>query len=669
MNQIPNELINEKSLYLKQHAFNPVKWVSWSDAAFEKARNENKLVLVSIGYSSCHWCHVMEHDSFTDNEVASLMNNNFICIKVDREEHPSVDSVYMTAVQMMTGKGGWPLNCFVLHDKRPVYGGTFFPKEQWKNLLLKLAGAYKYDKKQFENYAENISKGIKTASLITINNNALPDVSFITECINKWSRNFDPINGGNSYAPKFPLPVNYSFLLRFAVQTNNNNILKHVHLTLRKMALGGIYDHAGGGFSRYSTDHSWKVPHFEKMLYDNAQLISLYSDAYKQSGETLYKSTVYDTISFLKKEMTSDEGLFYSALDADSDGEEGKFYVWTEEELQLLFDKDYLEFKNHFEINDSGYWEKGNYILLKSESAQAYSETNAKKFDEIKHILLKKRNTRVRPGLDMKSILSWNAMCIKGLCKAYAAFGDIQFWELAEKCIQSIEKLMRKSVNEYYRCYANHTPYLPAAFEDYAHYSEALIAAYEVSFKKEYLNKCELIIEYTLNHFLNPENKMFSSTPFNENHLITPEYDVNDNVIPSANSTMANTLFIAGKLLLKTEYQNLSDQMLKNNIEKAKDYGAGYANWLNLLCNKTMPFYECVIVGNSVNENRTIALKNYIPNVIFAGDSEDNSIPLTKDKNAEKECLFYVCENYTCKEPVNSLSKALSSMRGYEDKH
>ena len=407
-----NRLIDESSPYLLQHAYNPVDWFPWGEKAFSKAKAENKLVVVSIGYSACHWCHVMEHESFEDQEAAKVMNDRFVNIKVDREERPDVDQVYMNAVQLMSGRGGWPLNCIVLPDGRPIWGGTYFRREQWIQQLNSVADVYTQEPKKVGEYAEQLTQGVKQSDLVVLNQNeAQFNKSQLRGAFNSWSADFDTMDGGTDRAPKFPIPNNYEFLLRYAHLSNDDRALTQVKLTLDKIAYGGIYDHLGGGITRYSTDKKWKVPHFEKMLYDNGQIVSLYCEAYQKFQSEDYKNLVYDTLAFVERELYSDEGAFYSALDADSEGEEGKFYVWKKEELVNLLQNDYELFADYYNINDRGYWEDGNYILLRHDSDEMVADRNQlsltelkKRIGKCKDVLMQHRSTRVRPGLDDKSL-------------------------------------------------------------------------------------------------------------------------------------------------------------------------------------------------------------------------------------------------------------------------
>ncbi|UPT66233.1 MAG: thioredoxin domain-containing protein [Sphingobacteriales bacterium JAD_PAG50586_3] len=380
-----NQLINETSPYLLQHAHNPVNWYPWGEEALAKAKAENKMLLVSVGYSACHWCHVMERECFENEEVAALMNEYFINIKVDREERPDIDQVYMSAVQLMTGRGGWPLNCITLPDGRPIYGGTYFPKDNWMAILQQMAEIFTYERERAEDYAAKLTEGVALSGLAI--KSTATDINWdgvLNETVATWMNNLDNVEGGPARAPKFPLPNNYLFLLRYATLYKNENLLKHVNLTLTKMAYGGIYDQLGGGFARYSVDGFWKVPHFEKMLYDNAQLVSLYAEAYKATGIVLYKEVVDDTLGFIERELTSPEGLFYSALDADSEGEEGKFYVWKKEELTALLGNDFAVFADYFNINLEGLWEHGNYILLRKKDEQTLAAQHGLSVSDLK---------------------------------------------------------------------------------------------------------------------------------------------------------------------------------------------------------------------------------------------------------------------------------------------
>ena len=665
MEKFTNQLIQETSPYLLQHAHNPVNWVPFSDGVFEQAKRENKLVLISVGYSACHWCHVMEHECFEDEEVADLMNTYFINVKVDREERPDVDQVYMTAVQLITQKGGWPLNCFTLPDGRPIYGGTYFPKDQWMHILRSLEHTFKNDREKAEEYAANLHEGIKNSELIAV---AVKRDSFseekLHELVLRWSRNFDAMEGGESRAPKFPLPNNYEFLLEYGVKYENSKVLKHVELTLDKMAMGGIYDQVGGGFSRYSVDMLWKVPHFEKMLYDNGQLLHLYAQAYNYLRKPLYKRVVYQTIEWLQREMLTKEGAFYSALDADSEGDEGKFYCWKPEELQALLGEDYAWVKDFYAVNQRGFWEGEKYILLRTESDQEFARkmnwTNVE-FEEaiakLNQKLLDERTHRVRPGTDDKCLTSWNAMTLKGLCQAYSAFGEEEFLQLAHKNARWILESQLQEDGKLLRNYKNGKANIPAFLEDYAHVIDAFIDFYQITFDIQWLEKAQILTQTTLEHFHDSTSQMFYFTQSNTS-LIARKMELNDNVLPASNSVMANNLFKLGQLYSNKEYTKIAEQMLSNIYEGMEMYGSGYSNWASLLQHIVNDYYLLALVGKEVKEERKNLQHSYLPHVLFAGGNELN-LPVLTDKKSIEETTMYVCYEGTCLLPTTKIEEVL----------
>ncbi|MGB0423051.1 MAG: thioredoxin domain-containing protein, partial [Flavobacteriales bacterium] len=424
-----NSLINETSPYLLQHAHNPVNWYPWSEEAFDLAKKQDKLVLISVGYSACHWCHVMERETFEDSTAAAFMNEHFISIKVDREERPDVDQVYMDAVQLMTKQGGWPLNCFALPDGKPIYGGTYFSKDAWMDVLINLVDLKANQPQKLENYAEELTKGIRSLDqLVNIEETENLDSEKWHQVVDDWKKYWDQKEGGPNRAPKFPLPNNFEFLLHYSHLINDDETETYVSTTLNKMIQGGIYDQIGGGFARYSTDAQWKAPHFEKMLYDNAQLLSLYALAYQKQANPEFKRIIEQTAEFINSELSHSSGAFYSALDADSDGEEGKFYVWTKPELKEAIGDDFSFLESIYEINKKGKWENDTYILLRKSTDQELAQKfemslqeYLHKLEQLNNALLSERNKRIRPGLDNKSITSWNALCVQGLTRSYRA--------------------------------------------------------------------------------------------------------------------------------------------------------------------------------------------------------------------------------------------------------
>ncbi len=672
-----NHLVNESSLYLQQHAHNPVNWYPWSEEAWEKARKENKLVLVSIGYSSCHWCHVMENETFTDTAAARIMNERFVCIKVDREERPDIDQVYMNAVQLMTGGGGWPLNCFTLPDGRPIYGGTYYPKPAWMDVLVKLSDFYRNDPQKAAQYATELLNGMNQSEIITLDkSNDSFSKEILDSAITNWKPYLDNVEGGPSRVPKFPLPGNYQFLLRYAFQKNDKQLLDHVNLTLKKMAFGGIYDQLGGGFARYSTDSLWKVPHFEKMLYDNAQLVTLYSNAYKLTQDDLYKKTAIETIDFLKEKMSDGNGGYYSAYDADSEGEEGKYYIWTIDEIKKIKfpscgDADgYKVFSDYYNLNEIGHWEKNNYILLRKLSDEEVAAkyrvpvyTLEKFILDTKKILLAERNRRTPPALDKKIITSWNALQVTALCQAFQAFGNENYRDEAIACAKQILKNgMNKDGILLHVC-AHQRNLRSGYLEDYAFTISALINLYQVTFDEKWILQAKHFMDEAMKYFYDQEQGFFFYTSNIDTALIARKKETTDNVIPASNSELANALFLLGNYFDEKKYSELALQMVvsvKDNIEK---YASSYSNWANLAMNYNFRFNEIVITGSNADELRKIISAQYLPNVILAGSKKyESALSLLKDRFVDGKSLVYVCTNKTCKLPVEYVDEALKQL-------
>jgi len=669
--KMSNNLINETSPYLLQHAYNPVDWNPWNKQYLEKAKKENKLIIISIGYSSCHWCHVMEKESFEDSLVASIMNEKYISIKVDREERPDVDQVYMNAVQLMTGSGGWPLNVVTLPDGRPIWGGTYFPKDQWINALTQISDLYNKEPERFINYADTLEKGIKSLDIITTNDNQELSSIDIDKHIGSLVNKIDKKNGGFSGAPKFMMPNNIHFLLRSAYQNNDKETLKLVNLTLEKMAYGGVYDQIGGGFSRYSTDEKWHIPHFEKMLYDNAQLISLYSDAYLITNNELYKNVVYETINFVLKELTNSNGGFYSSIDADSkslDGKEneGAYYVWKEDELKKLLKDEFIVFSDYYNINKYGYWEDDNYVLIKNKSDAAFAKAHnlskeevSKKIDAWKKILIKARDKRSRPNIDDKILTSWNGLMIDAFIDAYRVFKDKDFLDVASSSAEFILKNMKKSDGGLYHSHKDGKSKINGYLEDYATTIQAFLNLYENTLDEKWLNTSNDLIKYTYKNFFNTETNMFYFTSTLDDKLISRTVEFRDNVIPSSNSIMANNLFKLSHYFDNKKYLNSSQQMANNIKDQIALYPSGFSNWMNLILNINKNFYEIAVVGNTAIEKIKELNENYLPNKIIIGSLESNPLPLLKNRFVEGETYIYVCVNKACKMPVKTVKEAL----------
>lgn len=671
-----NELIRESSPYLLQHAHNPVDWHGWNDKTLAKAKEEKKLMLISIGYAACHWCHVMEHESFEDSLVAQVMNKNFINIKVDREERPDVDQVYMNAVQLMTGSGGWPLNVIALPDGRPVWGGTYFKKEQWLEALNKISKLYNENPKKLYDYADKLEQGIKSIDLVNLNTDEpVFEKSYMEALVKSWSKHFDENEGGMKGSPKFMMPNNYQFLLRYAYQNNDEKLLNFVNLTLTKMANGGVYDHIGGGFARYSTDRKWHVPHFEKMLYDNAQLVSLYSNAYLITKNELYKNVVTETLEYINREMTTENGAFYSSLDADSknkDGEleEGAYYVWQKEKLQTLLKEDFEMFSDYYNINNYGLWEKNNYVLIRNENDSTFisnhnitKEILGEKTKNWKEILLESRNSKSKPRLDNKSLTSWNALMLKGYVDAYRVFENKDYLYAAEKNAAFIKyNQLRKDggLNHSYK-FGNST--INGYLEDYATTIDAFLALYEVTLNEKWLNTSKELTDYTFEHFYNEDNKMFYFTSNSDSTLVSRSIEYRDNVIPASNSIMAKNLYKLSHYFDDENYGNTAITALNNMKPQIKEYPSSFSNWLDLMMNYSYPFYEVVIVGDDAKEKLFELNKTYIPNKLIAGSTDENNLPLLENRYVSKETLIYVCVNKACKLPVSEVDQAINLLK------
>ena len=669
--QYTNALVNETSPYLLQHAHNPVDWYPWNEQTLAKAKAEGKLLLISIGYSACHWCHVMEHESFEDAEVAKIMNDNFICIKVDREERPDVDQVYMTAVQLMNQRGGWPLNCVALPNGKPFWGGTYFRKEDWKKQILGLANTYKTEPKRVIEFADRLSLGIQQVENISLNTE---EVNFtwkdLNNMVSPWAERFDNSEGGSNGAPKFPMPNAYSFLLKYGHLANNKQVLDHVELTLDKMAFGGIYDQMGGGFSRYSVDKSWKAPHFEKMLYDNGQLVSLYADAYLKFKKPLYREVVFESLEFIERELTAENGAFYSALDADSEGEEGKFYVWNETELKLFIREDFDIFKDYYNINSKGLWEHGNYILLrkktKKETAKKYNisitalET---KIQNWKSILMAERDKRIRPGLDDKSLTSWNGLMLKGYVDAYMAFGERKHLQVALKNAKFIGENQMQADGKLWHSYKDGRSTINAYLEDYAIVSSAFISLYEATFDEIWLSRAEQLVIYALEYFYDKNSGMFYFTSSLDPELVARKMEINDNVIPASNSVMANVLYDLGTLLDKGEYKQKAIIMANNVKPDMEKYASGYANYATLMLKEIVPYYEVAIVGKDAHKKALEFNEEYHPNKLILGSTKESNMELLQEKYVQGSTIIYVCENKACQLPTTSIIKALKLIK------
>ncbi len=668
-----NDLAQENSPYLLQHANNPVDWKPWGEEAFQQAEEEGKLVLVSIGYSSCHWCHVMARECFSDEEVAEIMNENFVNIKVDREEYPDVDNLYITAVQLMTQQAGWPLNCFALPDKRPVYGGTYFPREAWIDVLNQLSSVYRDDPEKVGEYASRLEEGLRQVQLIPEpNKDEGPDQKALDRMVGRWSNHFDQTNGGPQRAPKFPLPNNYQFLLRYSHFTEDAEILSHTELTLKKMGCGGIRDQVGGGFSRYSTDMLWKVPHFEKMLYDNAQMVSLYAEAYEKTADPFYASVVHDTLGFIEREMSHPDGGFYSAIDADSDGEEGKFYIWEVEELKEVLGDRFELAKDFFEVNEKGKWQNDKFILLRTETPEEVASKHGltpeelhSEVEEIRRILLQAREQRIRPELDHKIITAWNALMIKGYFDAYEATGQPDYKETAMEKLRFLLEEVGRPEGGTFRIHKDGTSQIPGYLDDHAFLLEALIAAYQNTFNEEYIDRARELTSHIIEQFMDEQTGLFFFTAKDQPTLVTPHAELTDNVIPASNSALANALFDLGHLTSDMGHIEMATRMLSAVQKDMTGHGEAYSNWGMLALKLVHPYYEVAIVGPEAESKRADIARHYLPNSVLAGsrEPEKSKLELLNIRENGEHTSIHVCTKGSCQLPVSTVKEALEQIQ------
>ncbi|MEI7582600.1 thioredoxin domain-containing protein [Runella sp.] len=671
---MPNRLIHETSPYLQQHAHNPVDWYPWGEEALTKARTENKPILVSIGYSACHWCHVMERESFEKEQVAEVMNADFVCIKVDREERPDVDAIYMDSLQAMGTRGGWPLNVFLMPDAKPFYGVTYLPAQNWVQLLRSVKNA-------FENHHDDL---VKSAEGFTSNmlikesekydlypgqerGEAVPSIDDLHEMFEKMKQHFDTEKGGMDRAPKFPMPSIYKFLLRYYALTQNPEALRHIELSLNRIALGGIYDHVGGGWARYSVDDEWFIPHFEKMLYDNGQLLSIYSEAYTLTKNELYKSRVYETIDWLEREMASAEGGFYSALDADSEGVEGKFYIWTQSELKLILGDDFEWFSKLYNIRASGNWEHGyNHLHLAPNPQWGLNAGKTPSLTgegwggiQYKNALQKlfiARESRIRPGLDDKILASWNGLMLKGLTDAYRAFGEEKFKTLALNNARFLKEKMTSN-QQLWHNYKNGKATIVGFLEDYATVVDAYIGLYQATFQEEWLDEALKLTAYVVENFYDAEDELFYFTDSNAEDLIARKKEVFDNVIPASNSLMAQNLYWLGTIFDHGDYVKLADWMLLKMKRALLTDVQWVTNWAALYALRTQPTAEIAIVGKEADALRKELESRFVPNKIVVGTQTRSDLPLLQERTAKNDLTtIYVCFNKTCNLPVHTIN-------------
>lgn len=675
-----NKLIAEKSPYLLQHAHNPVNWYPWSDEAFEKAKQEDKPIFLSIGYSTCHWCHVMAHESFEDDEVAKVINEHYIAIKVDREERPDIDSIYMKVCQMMAGHGGWPLTIFMTPEKVPFYAGTYFPKESKYGrpglieALEQLHNKYTTDPEHITEVTDSVKQALESTTREKSKNRLAIETT--DKAFQQLGQGFDYSYGGFWEAPKFPQPQNLMFLLRYYHFTGKIAALKMVESTLQNMAAGGIWDHVGFGFARYSTDEKWLVPHFEKMLYDNALLLMVYTECYQVTKNPFYKQIAEQIIEFIMREMTSDEGAFYSAIDADSEGEEGKYYVWKDEEIYEILGEELGEIYTtvygitpygNFEGNNIPNVIKGNPESVAEEFNLTKDELN-KQLEDARQKLLVEREKRIYPHVDDKILTSWNAMMIAGLAKAGRMFHSEDYLNLACEALGFIESRLIVNDRLMARYRDGETKY-NGYLDDYAYLVLAYLELYQATYDLDYLQKGKSLVNQMNDLFWDDENGGYFFSGIDNEKLISNDKEIYDGATPSGNGVAGFVLVQMGYLTGETDYLDKADEMyftFYEDINRQPSAGTFFIQSLLLTENSTK---EVVILqgDESSNQIRDILAEKFTPDIslLIAEDaSAFNGIApfATEYKKLEDKTTIYICENFACQQPTTEISEALSTL-------
>jgi len=664
-----NRLQYESSPYLLQHAHNPVDWYPWGEEALQKAKKENKPILISIGYSACHWCHVMERESFEDPVVADIMNEHFINIKIDREERPDLDHIYMDAVQVMTGSGGWPLNVFLTPDAKPFYGGTYFPprkafnRASWTDTLQGVINAFSERQNEVVAQAEGLTAHLLKSNVFGEAGNETGK-AFTKEnaelIFQNLMKSADKKEGGFGTAPKFPQTFSIQYLLRYFHFYRSQEALQQACLSLDKMIDGGIYDQVGGGFARYSTDNEWLVPHFEKMLYDNALIVTVLAEAYQLTHHARYADAIDQTIAFIEREMMSPEGGFYSALDADSEGEEGRYYVWTKKEVEALLEDDAELFCKFYDITEKGNWE-GKNILHIPASQQPLAETDESglrhRFENARQKLLTGRAKRIRPLLDDKILLNWNALMNSACCKAYIATGNDHYRQLAVRNMNFLLGSFSTNGEVFFHTCKDGKARFTAFLDDYTFLVQALIGLQEITGDGSYLLRAKKLTEYVLNGFADTASPFFFFTDAQQTDVIVRKKEIYDSAIPSGNSVMAGNLLYLARVFDIKEWAEKAEAMHLSLSALVIRYPMSFGNWANYLLLLVNGMKEIVITGQKINEILFEILHIFMPTRVFQSSSVPNEIfPLLRGKQYFESVLIYECENYVCNLPLTSLS-------------
>ncbi|MNX09159.1 hypothetical protein D3C86_388850 [compost metagenome] len=676
----PNRLIHEKSPYLQQHAYNPVDWYPWGQEAFEKAKREDKPIFLSVGYSTCHWCHVMEHESFEDPEVAELLRETVVSIKVDREERPDVDSLYMTAVQAMTGQGGWPMTVFMTPDGKPFFAGTYFPpvdahgRPSFKRLIRLIDNAWKTKRDEIERSGSEILAAIQEDQ--GTHGPGTLSVSMVAQAVDSFKRQFDARNGGFGRAPKFPRPMIFSLLLRQAVRRDDREALEMVESTLTAMARGGIYDQLGGGFARYSVDPSWLVPHFEKMLYDNALLARSYIEAYQVTGNPEHERIARETLDYVLRDMTHPEGGFYSAEDADSEGREGAYYIWTPEQFVEVLGPDAPFAMRAFGVTPEGNFEhEGETVLHVGATPEVLAiafnlslPEVGERLNSVRQRLFEARAKRVRPGLDDKVLTSWNGLMIGTMAYAARALSEPRYREAAERAARFVLDRM-KTPGGLLRRWRDGEAKIDAYLDDYAFFSGGLLDLYEATFDPTWVKEARGFMAEAIARFWDDENGgFFFSSPDQDPYLKARTKDTTDNAIPSGNSAAADVLLRLAGLTWEENFRSKAEATLSTFAFALAKFPAAYPAMLATLDDFLTGNREVVVAGpTEAPETQAllrVAMLRYLPGVAIAHTEGDGAglAVLEGRKPLDGKPAAYVCQRFTCQRPVTTpldLSKAL----------
>ncbi|MDH5462844.1 MAG: thioredoxin domain-containing protein [Nitrosopumilus sp.] len=674
---IENNLVYETSPYLLQHAHNPVHWYAWKDEALKKAKDENRPIFLSIGYSSCHWCHVMAHESFENNEIAKFMNENFVNIKVDREERPDIDDIYQKVCQMATGQGGWPLSIFLTPDQKPFYVGTYFPvldsygRPGFGSICRQLSQAWKEKPKDIEKSAENFLNALQKTEMIHTSSKL--EKTILDEAAMNLFQLGDATYGGFGSAPKFPNAANISFLFRYANLTGISKFNEFALKTLNKMAKGGIFDQIGGGFHRYSTDMKWLVPHFEKMLYDNALMSVNYAEAYQITKDPFYLEVLQKTLDFVLREMTSPDGGFYSAYDADSEGVEGKFYVWKKSEIKEILGNDAEIFCLFYDVTDGGNWE-GNNILCNNLNISTVAFNFGKSEQEIHKILdsctkklLKVRSTRVSPGLDDKILVSWNSLMITAFTKGYRVTNNLKYLTAAKDCVSFIEQNLLVD-DKLQRTYKNNTAKIDGYLEDYSYFINALLDVFEIEPDSKYLKLSLNLANYLINHFWDLNSRSFFMTSDSHEKLIIRPKSNYDLSLPSGNSVSAFVFLRLYHLSHQQNFLDISTKIMESQAQMAAENPFGFGYLLNAISFFVQKPIEITIVNTENPEIHKSLLLKYLPNsimVIIQNSDQLNSLvefPFFAGKLFEDKTSVFVCKDFTCSLPLHTLDEINSNL-------